>query len=466
MLFLIVICLLAGLWLYSYARGQYWRRRGIPYEHSWPLLGSRAWSYFFQENLFQYAERIYLKHEGARAVGLDSGSHRELLIRDPALSRHIFVTDFANFSNRALNDFPVEDIEPLRWNMLVMDGERWRWLRHALAPAFTRTRLKAVIPLVRELAERLRARVFNLPPTVVDARELMSHYTVDFISAYGFGLDANSINNKDNVLYRLAAKIFRNNILDSLAINLKEMFPRTFKRVKYLGRIEQDIFKLVNSIQLERDYKPSGRNDFMDLLLSIRQRQADEKRTDDVWIMDDKLVAAQAFLFFAAGFETSASATSYTLYLLAQHQEAQERARAEVLAALERHSGVITYEAINEMTYLSWALKESMRLVPPAGNIHRQVTRPCYLPGVGLLEPGVRVIMSAWSFHRDPRYFPEPNEFRPERFNPDNLTPEAKLAYIPFGVGPRACIGKYLYKMYLNSSITWYQGRGQVISVL
>lgn len=126
------------------------------------------------------------------------------------------------------------------------------------------------------------------------------------------------------------------------------------------------------------------------------------KRERTTWIMDDKLVAAQAFLFFAAGFETSASATSYTLHLLAQHQEAQERARAEVLVALERHNGVITYEAINEMTYLSWALKESMRLVPPAGNIHRQVTRPCYLPGVGLLEPGVRVIMSACSFHRDP----------------------------------------------------------------
>ncbi|XP_073960191.1 cytochrome P450 6a2-like [Choristoneura fumiferana] len=442
MLLVIVVFLLAALWVYSYARGQYWRRRGLPYEHSWPLLGSRAWSYFFQENLFQYAERMYLKHEGAIAVGLDSGSRRELLIRDPAFIRHIFITDFANYASRALNDFPADEVEPLRRNMLALEGEHWRWLRHVLAPAFTRTRLKAVFPLVRELAERLRARVSGLAPVPVDARELMSHYTVDFVCAYGFGLDANSINNKDNILYQLATKIFRKDILDSLVISLKEMLPRTCKRIKYLGRIEQDIFDLVNSIQVERDYKPSGRNDFMDLLLSIKQRQAKENRTDDVWIMDDKLLAAQAFLFFGAGFETSASATSYTLHMFAQHQQAQERARAEVLATLARHNGVITYEAVKEMTYLTWALKESMRLVPPVGNVNRKVLRSCYLPGVGQLDPGIRILVSACAFHRDPRYFPEPDDFRPERFNPDNLTPDAKLAYIPFGVGPRACIGK------------------------
>ncbi|XP_073960266.1 cytochrome P450 6a2-like [Choristoneura fumiferana] len=160
--------------------------------------------------------------------------------------------------------------------------------------------------------------------------------------------------------------------------------------------------------------------------------------------MDDKLLAAQAFLFFGAGFETSASATSYTLHMFAQHQEAQERARAEVLATLARHNGVITYEAVKEMTYLTWALKESMRLVPPVGNVNRKVLRSCYLPGVGQLDPGIRILVSACAFHRDPRYFPEPDEFRPERFNPDNLTPGAKLAYIPFGVGPRACIGEQM----------------------
>lgn len=73
MFLLLVVCLIAALWGYSQARGQYWRRRGVPHEHSWPLLGSRSRFYFLQENVFEYTERIYWKHNNAVAVGLDTG---------------------------------------------------------------------------------------------------------------------------------------------------------------------------------------------------------------------------------------------------------------------------------------------------------------------------------------------------------------------------------------------------------
>lgn len=441
MFLVLVVCLVAALWGYSHARGQYWRRRGVPHEHSWPLLGTRARFYFLQESIFDYTDRIHNKYPDAIAVGLDTGRDRELLICDPALAKRVLISDFVNYESRGLNVLPVEQIEPLWRNILTVDGEQWRWLRKVLTPGFSPGRIRATFDLVAQRAERLRAHVAGLTPTPVNSCELMTHFAVDFISAYAFGLDVDSINNRDNIFYKIGTNIVRYDTIASITIILKDMFPSVCSKIKYSNRIETDMLSLVKTVQRIRNYKPSGRNDFMDILLGIKLERA-EKHLQGFWNMDDEAIAAQAFIFFAAGFETTANATSYTLYLLAKHQEAQERARVEVLATLARHNNIISYEAVKEMTYLTCVLKESLRLFPPVGNLTRKVSRPCYLSGVGALDPGIRIMISSRAFHKDPQYFPDPDEFRPERFYPDNMKSDGKHAYLPFGAGPRSCIGE------------------------
>lgn len=212
---------------------------------------------------------------------------------------------------------------------------------------------------------------------------------------------------------------------------------------------------LVQSVLIQRNYKPSGRNDFVDLLLECKKKgtivgESMEKFKPDgsseqaTLDMTDDLIAAQMFVFFVAGFETSSSTTSFLLHQLAYHPHIQRKVQDEIDRVLSKHHNKLNYDAIQEMHYLEWAFKESMRLFPSVGFLIRECARKYKVPDFDLtIEKGIKVLIPVQALQTDPKYFKNPDEFQPERFSSQESETFNKFAYMPFGDGPRSCIGKF-----------------------
>lgn len=453
-LFIIAIC---GLYFYGKRNHKYWQLKGVKHDKPLPLFGNNARNFLAQISFTELLKEFYWKYPSEKVVGFYKASRPELIVRDPEIVKKILITDFSYFYPRGLNN-PKDSVEPLLRNLFFADGDLWRLLRQRMTPTFTSGKLKAMFPLIVERAEKLQARALSAATTgtEIDARELMARYTTDFIGACGFGLQTDSLQDENSGFRKLGATIFNKSRRDVITFMLKQIFPTVFKNLKVLTRVEKQILHLVDEVLRHRNYEPSGRNDFIDLLLeckekgtivgeSIERTKPDGKPEIATLEMDVELIAAQVFVFFAAGFETSSSATSTTLHELAYHPEVQSKVHEEIDRVLAKYDNKLSYDAIKEMTYLEWTFKEGMRIFPSLGYLIRECARKYTFEDINLtIDEGVRVFIPLQAMHNDPKYFDNPSEFRPERFDPANFDANNKYVYLPFGAGPRACIGERL----------------------
>ncbi|CAB3222872.1 unnamed protein product [Arctia plantaginis] len=451
----IIVIIIISLYFYGTRTFKYWEKRGVKHDAPLPLVGNNLMGCLFKSSVTQIADELYWKYPNERVVGFYRSTHPELLIRDPELVKRIIMTDFTSFFERGLN--PHNTIfEPLMQNLFSVDGDAWKLLRQRMTPAFTTGKLKAMFPLIVERAERLKSITLEAAADgkAVDARDIMARYTTDFIGACGFGLDADSLKDENSAFRKLGRKIFEFEVKDIIKAILKEIFPEIFYNLKMWVRIDKDMNELVGEILRMRNYKPSGRNDFIDLMLECRmkgtivgdslERQKPDGTPEEARLeFNDGLIAAQVFVFFAAGFETSSSATSFTLHQLAYNQDIQKKAQDEIDRVLKKHDGKLCYDAVKEMEYLEWVFKEGMRMFPSLGFLLRRCTKPYTFPDLNFsIDKDTRVLIPLQSIHNDPKYFKDPEVFRPERFSPDEFDSSKKFVYLPFGDGPRACIGE------------------------
>ncbi|CAK1541964.1 unnamed protein product [Leptosia nina] len=426
---LLVVVLIA---LYSYytRKFQYWKLRGL-------------------------AEEAYWRYPEEKVVGFYRGRNPQLVIRDPELAKKVLMTDFFHFYPRGMLSYTHKG-EPMFRNLFFADGDVWRLLRQRLTPAFTSGKLRAMFPLIQERAKHLQTRALRLASgpsgAVLDARDLMARYTTDFIGACGFGLDAASLQDEDSEFRKLGVNIFKLGFKHIIKIFLKETFPTLLRDLKFMEHVETNIMHLMREVLKQRNYEPSNRHDFVDLLLECQRQgiiegESLERAGERCELrMDDELLAAQLFVFFAAGFETSSSATSIALHYLAHNPRVQQKVHKEIDTILAKHDNKLTYDAVKEMSYIEWTFKEAMRLFPPLGYLTRECARKYTFEELNLtVDEGVKVFIPLQAMHNDPKHFDAPHEFRPERFDP--TAPDAqryKHVYIPFGDGPRACIGARL----------------------
>lgn len=447
---MLIIFLVVAVW-YGTRNHRYWLKKNVEYERPLPFFGNHAQSFLLRKNVLQTVSEIYWRHPEKHYVGIYRGNMPQLIVRDPDLIKDILVTNFKCFKSRGVH--PCEDtIEPLLKNLFFVDGELWRILRQRLTPAFTTGKLKAMFPLIVELAEKLQARIASADRREIDVRDLMARYTTDFIGSCGFGLDSNSLDSDNSAFRKLGAKIYETTVRRSATIALKCIFPKLCGPLKFLGQeLEDDLTLLVKLISNQRNNQPSIRGDFLDLMLGLSLKGVEEDNAKIGIELDDKLIAAQCFIFFAAGFETSTTATAFTLHQLAHNPNVQSKVQAEIDAVLKRDGDRLSFDAVKKMTYLEWTLMEGLRMFPP-GLVVRKCTAPYTIPKTNVkLERGVKVFIPTEAIHMDPQYFEQPEEFQPERFSPEIVAVRHKFVYLPFGQGPRNCIGKLVVISYCEN---------------
>lgn len=153
-------------------------------------------------------------------------------------------------------------------------------------------------------------------------------------------------------------------------------------------------------------------------------------------------IAAQVFIFYVAGSESSASTVAYTLYELTQNEKLMAQAQNDIETTLAKHDGKLTYESIMEMKFIDLCVKETLRKYPALPILNRECTKSYRIPGTKFtIEKGTSVIVSLLGLHRDAQFFPDPEKYDPERFTDEKHAYNEDM-YMPFGAGPRNCIGR------------------------
>uniref|UniRef100_A0A1I8NQW6 Cytochrome P450 n=1 Tax=Stomoxys calcitrans TaxID=35570 RepID=A0A1I8NQW6_STOCA len=435
----------------------FWQRHNIPYVKPLPIIGTLKDVLTMKKNVGVHINEIYNDPVFAKepVVGIYMLHQPALLIRDPELIKSMFVKNFQNFHDRyATVDVSVDPFGAL--NMFLCKYGTWNKMRPKFSPTFTSGKLKQTFPLMVKVAQNLeKFLVKKGNKFVLEVRELCGLYTTDQISTIAFGIQAHSFDNFNNTANMFSLQnqcnIKERPTYKIVVMLLLPRLAKLFRAELFTKKYQNFLRTSLNNIIEERKRSGVIRNDLIDTLIKLRQEAEGTIEESEKQTYDDTLLA-QANVFYLAGYETSLSFLSYTLYLLAKHPKVQKRLREEIKCCLENENGHVTYESLQNIPYMDMVMQESLRLYPVVSFLEREHNCDDPVLGKFSLKPhhdfdlpgGMPIFVSTLGMHNDPKYWDNPEVFDPERFAPGKPIPSA---YMPYGAGPHNCIGGRLAKL-------------------
>lgn len=360
------------------------------------------------------------------------GRARWRMLMEPAAIEHVLKT-------RA-RDYPRSDVtrrllRPTSGESLfTADWDDWRWQHRAAAPMFQPRNLVNLSPAMTGGAAAACARIgaaLDAGAAQLDVYDQMVAATLDVIHdavlSGGGRLDRAQI---ARGVTRFIETVARVSLLD--VIGAPDWIPRPGR---LFARAPRQLDRMVDAVIEDRLARraqdgPPGAPDFLDMLMDARDPEGG-RAFSRVEVRNNLLV------FIAAGHETTALALTWALYLLALDPVAQDRARAVAQGALEGR--VATAADAPQLGYIRQVLDEALRLYPPGGFMARTAKVPDDMLG-GPVRPGETIMIPVFALHRHRDLWSDPDAFDPDRFAP-GAGPRHRFAYLPFGAGPRICIG-------------------------
>ncbi|XP_015114681.2 cytochrome P450 6k1 [Diachasma alloeum] len=442
---------IAGLvvlaYLYMTRKFKYWKNLGVMEPEPTPFIGNFGDCLKMKKSAGEWLQGLYNWGAGRPYIGFYVFDQPFFLARDPELIKNILVRDFDYFQDRFAQASPEDRLGNA--NLFFVKNPAWKYVRSKITPIYTSWRLKKMFQLMTEVADDLKTHMAALPwkggSLAIELKELCAKYTTDVIATTAFGLKVNSLNNPDAEFRKCGRDIFNFTFYRSIEFTCVFFAPRLTKPLKLKAFspantkfLRSAVWNTLN----ERERSGINRDDLIDLLLELKKTQAPgpEKELFD---FDGDNVVAQAAVFFSAGYETSGTTMSFTLYELALHQDVQSKLRTEIMENLEKTGGEITYDMISDLSYLHMVVSEILRKYPPLPLLDRVAAQDYKVTNSELvLKKGTPVYISLLGLHYDPQYFPDPHKFDPERFSAENKKTRPAGVYLPFGDGPHTCIGQ------------------------
>jgi cytochrome P450 len=384
-----------------------------------------SWRATFRNVIETYPRALY----GERGcVRYRSGPWDTVFVTDPELIHDVLVARVDSFRR---DDIARRVLTPAlgATALFMAEGAQWKWQRRAAAPAFRHDKLLVFVPTFSAMAARQVERWRTAPrDTPVDAGEAISLTTFEIILETMLGgagaLDA------DQFARALGAELRTvpwQLVLAALSAPSWLPYPGRLRAARARDHIHRETARLV----AQRRQTPSERADLIDLLLQARDEETGRGMSDDELVRN---IAT----FIIAGHETTAVALTWTLWLLAKYPLIQERVAAEAVTAAG--TGAIETAHVERLGFTRQVIQEGMRLYPPAPALSRQPLAPLTLGGEQL-TPATQVIITIYPLHRNRRLWDNPASFDPGRFTPERSKARSRYAYLPFGAGPRVCIG-------------------------
>lgn len=358
--------------------------------------------------------------------------------------------------------------DPLLDNMMsIAPVEQWRKIRPAASPAFSTGKLRKMNYLIEDCAavtaEHLKKAA--LKEEDIDVKQFFGNYALDVIARCAFATKLDSHSDQTNEFVTRIREAFSGRI--TLSALFSYFFP-AISRLLGIRGYNSDVFRYFkqvcqNIIQKRKDER-SRQEDFLQLMMDAQDAKLEHTSEDSInrdeqlfnlgsdvstdaafssskTLTEDEAMA-QCVLFFLAGQDTTATVIAYTLYLLAIHPDAQAKLRQEVDECFSNCGEHPSMDTVTKLKYLHCVVSESLRMYPPGPRIERSPLEDYSLGDTGVtVKKDDLVVIPVYAMHHDPQYFDNPLTFNPERFNEENMACISPYTYLPFGAGPRNCIG-------------------------
>ncbi|XP_054160060.1 cytochrome P450 3A11-like, partial [Oppia nitens] len=465
----------------------YWKSQNISGPKPLPIFGNIL-SRFLRP--MSTVELEWYKKYG-QIFGVYTGDKPALSVADPELIKQILVKDFHLFRNRRDNGsrHPI-----ITKNLFAARDDHWKRVRAIASPTFSSGKMRKMYALIRECCLDFIKHIDNqLVDTTgavdsgsggqVELKKLMGNYTMDVIARCAFATKTNTYSQPDNEFTTRATKAFTTPIWRMLLLGAlpSRLFQLTAARKLVIGADHSKFFidvsrNLINQRKANQQLKY---NDFLQLLMDVERPDnanvenreemigtdtseshhvletgQDELRAKRQALANDFMgekklteneILAQCFVFFIAGYETTASTLAYCFYELALNPQLQDRLYEETQQVFDS-DGNIDYEVLSRLPFTDSLLSETLRHYPPLLRLDREAMADVRLGGTGshnsiTIEKGLVAEIPVYAIHHDPGYYPDPFSFQPDRFMPENRSKLIPYTYLPFGAGPRNCVG-------------------------
>ncbi len=358
---------------------------------------------FFQNIVTQYGDIVCYRPAPEPAY----------LLNHPDYVRHVLVDNNRNYSKATSSNLLFNKV--VGEGLLTSEGETWRRQRRLMQPAFHHSRIEKLDGMIVDAAQSMLdvwQRAFDSSQPIDIARE-MAALTLTVTTRSLFGVDlGDEVREVGEIINRAA------NYLE------KPSNPHLIQSAQDFGAVVDRIIQ-----QRRQNFKDGG--DLLSSMLLARDENTGAA-------MDDAQLRNQVMTLMLAGYETTASTLTWTWYLLSQNLWAMDRLRREVTDTLQGRPP--RYPDLERMPYISMVLDESLRLFSPAWTMGRRAIGEDQIGGY-YIPANTVIAICLYTLHRHPNFWDNPDIFDPERFSPENIKRRNKFVYIPFGAGPRQCIG-------------------------
>ncbi|KAK7083166.1 hypothetical protein SK128_005165 [Halocaridina rubra] len=373
----------------------------------------------------------WLKKYG-KVVGYYNGLIPNILISDLDLLRTILIKDFNTFTNRAFTSSTS--------NMLVsMRDQKWKDVRKIMTPVFSSAKMKIMMPLMEECVEVFLEKCNGFAES---KEEFNAHFelqclTLDVIDQCAMALDLQCIKNPMNPVIDRIRKFFNSPFpkIFEVVFTFPELsFTALLRKFSKFAVTQNFVIDRIHQSFLSLCAQNFSRVDALQMLMEASDPMSAGKTK-----LTEREVEENAFLFVLAGYETTSNALSYALHLLSVHPEVQD----VIVKEIEETCGenLPTYDDLGKLIYTEAVICEAMRMYPPVPSFVTRVAASEVTYDNIKIPKGSFIEAAMWSIHNDEDTFPEPHVFKPERFLPDNKQDIHPMAFLPFGAGPRNCIG-------------------------
>ncbi|XP_013101430.2 probable cytochrome P450 9f2 [Stomoxys calcitrans] len=442
---LLLVFVIGGILFYRWGTeyDDHFKKRNIPHDKPVFLLGSARDVMMGRKSALQVMCEFHQKFSGS-AYGAFDNRKPVLMIREPKMVKHILIDAFNHFVNRN-NCIPVNEASLFTNSIFMMENLKWNEMRKTLNPVFRGNKIEQMLGLMLKTVHenmsdfRDQHKNANAGGFEVDVKDLTMRLTNDIIASVAFGVEVNSLRDKENEFYMQSKRAICFTPFQHMKIFFMMLFPKIaeFFKMDFLGRKSSDyFFHLVMDAMKHREEENIQRPDMIDLLMEGRGRWSDIE------------IAAQCLIFLFAGFETTSGAMGFAGHELMEYPEVQQKLFEEIQEVDKQLQGKpLTHEILQKMTYMDMVVSEVLRKWPVAMVSDRTCTSDYdYVSPISgdriSIKKDELVRIPTCALQRDAKYFESPEKLKPERFSAENKSKIETGTYLPFGLGARNCIGK------------------------
>ncbi|XP_070392138.1 cytochrome P450 3A2-like isoform X2 [Dermacentor albipictus] len=460
-LLVLSVCLATTLFIWRRNHFNYFKKLGIPGPTPNWIWGNLL-EYHSMESYKVVGKWI---EEYGNVFGFFNGDVPFVVLNDLDFIEYVYVRNFRNFVDRG-NIMVTNEMHPvLGKSLLHAGGAEWKKLRSPVARSLSAAKLKLMVPQLEEDAELFTKSLEEYADTDAEIHMLpkFEELAMDYTARGAFGIEEHFQGNPDHPLIELSRTVFVGlikgplHMIGQCTTTIREWMKPFYWFTTLVGEFTfENLGKEIEKVIEMRKKDPSLRKaDILQNLIDAEgtdtlDSNSNASKSSDV---SSSAVAGTATLVFIAGFESLATALSYVTFALAKYPDIQKRVREEVLEALSQ-TGTLNYEIVmKKLKYLGYVVNETLRLYPPGLLfVTRKAKEDFEYKGMKY-KAGTCFVVSTYHLHTNPQFWPNAEQFYPERFAPENEASLKKLAYAAFGIGPRNCVGVKLSLLIVKYTI-------------